>query len=109
MAYTPVGGEILFIESSRVPGKGHITLTGQIGDVMKESATAAFTLVRSRADQMGIDAKLLAESDIHIHVPAGAVPKDGPSAGTAMFTSLASLMLNKPCLLYTSDAADDLL
>jgi ATP-dependent Lon protease len=96
MAYTPVGGEILFIESSRVPGKGNITMTGQIGDVMKESATAAYTLVRSRADQLGIDQKLLAESDIHIHVPAGAVPKDGPSAGTAMFTSLASLMLNKP-------------
>ena len=96
MAYTPVGGEILFIESSRVPGKGHITLTGQIGDVMKESATAAYTLVRSRAEQLGIDPKLLAESDIHVHVPAGAIPKDGPSAGTAMFTSLASLMLNKP-------------
>jgi ATP-dependent Lon protease len=96
MAYTPVGGEILFIESSRVPGKGNIMLTGQIGEVMKESATAAFTLIRSRAEQMGIDPKLLAESDIHIHVPAGAIPKDGPSAGTAMFTSLASLMLNKP-------------
>jgi ATP-dependent Lon protease len=96
MAYTPVGGEILFIESSRVPGRGNITLTGQIGDVMKESATAAFTLIRSRAEQMGIDPKMLAESDIHIHVPAGAIPKDGPSAGTAMFTSLASLMLNQP-------------
>jgi ATP-dependent Lon protease len=96
MAYTPVGGEILFIESSRMPGKGNITLTGQIGDVMKESATAAYTLIRSRAEQMGIDPKLLADSDIHIHVPAGAIPKDGPSAGTAMFTSLASLMLNKP-------------
>jgi ATP-dependent Lon protease len=96
MAYTPVGGEILFIESSRIPGRGNITLTGQIGEVMKESATAAFTLIRSRAEQMGIDPKMLAESDIHIHVPAGAIPKDGPSAGTAMFTSLASLMLNKP-------------
>ncbi|HZL34500.1 MAG TPA: endopeptidase La [Tepidisphaeraceae bacterium] len=96
MAYTPVGGEILFIEASRFPGKGAITLTGQIGDVMKESATAAFSLLRSRAKKLGIDQKLLAESDIHIHVPAGAVPKDGPSAGTAMFTALASLMLNKP-------------
>jgi ATP-dependent Lon protease len=96
MAYTPVGGEILFIEASRFPGKGSITLTGQIGDVMKESATAAFSLVRSRATQLGIDPKLLAESDIHIHVPAGAVPKDGPSAGVAMFTALASLLLNKP-------------
>ena len=96
MAYTPVGGEILFIEATLMPGKGGITLTGQIGDVMKESATAAFSLVRSRAEQMRIDAKRLAESDIHIHVPAGAIPKDGPSAGTAMFTALASLLLNKP-------------
>jgi ATP-dependent Lon protease len=96
MAYTPVGGEILFIEASRFPGKGSITLTGQIGDVMKESATAAFSLIRSRVRQMGIDPQLLAESDIHIHVPAGAIPKDGPSAGVAMFTALASLMLNKP-------------
>jgi ATP-dependent Lon protease len=96
MAYTPYGGEILFIEATRMPGKGHITLTGQIGDVMKESATAAYSLIRSRATQLGIDPKLLAESDFHIHVPAGAVPKDGPSAGVAMFTALASLMLNKP-------------
>jgi len=96
MAYTPVGGEILFIEATRFPGKGAITLTGQIGDVMKESAQAAFSLVRSRAEELGIDPKLLAESDIHIHVPAGAVPKDGPSAGVAMFTALASLLLNRP-------------
>jgi ATP-dependent Lon protease len=96
MAYTPFGGEILFIEASRMPGRGNITLTGQIGEVMKESATAAFSLIRSRAEKLGIDPKLLAESDIHIHVPAGAVPKDGPSAGVAMFTALASLMLNRP-------------
>jgi len=96
MAYTPVGGEILFIEASRIPGKGNITLTGQIGDVMKESATAAYTLVRSRADKLKIDQRLLAESDVHVHVPAGAVPKDGPSAGVAMFTALASLFLNRP-------------
>lgn len=96
MAYTPVGGEILFIEASRMPGKGLTTLTGQIGEVMKESAIAAYTLIRSRAKSMGIDSKMLAESDIHIHVPAGAVPKDGPSAGVAMFTALASLMLNRP-------------
>ncbi|MGA2583445.1 MAG: endopeptidase La [Tepidisphaeraceae bacterium] len=96
MAYTPVGGEILFIEASRMPGKGNITLTGQIGDVMKESAQAAFSIIRSRAKDMGINPQLLAESDIHIHVPAGAVPKDGPSAGVAMFTALASLMLNRP-------------
>ncbi|HSZ59554.1 MAG TPA: endopeptidase La [Tepidisphaeraceae bacterium] len=96
LAYTPVGGEILFIEASRFPGRGGITLTGQIGDVMKESATAAFSLIRSRAEKLGIDQKLLAESDIHIHVPAGAIPKDGPSAGVAMFTALASLLMNRP-------------
>jgi ATP-dependent Lon protease len=96
MAYTPVGGDILFIEATRMPGKGNITLTGQIGDVMKESATAAFSLVRSHAERLGIDTKLLAESDVHVHVPAGAIPKDGPSAGVAMFTALASLFLNKP-------------
>lgn len=96
MAYTPYGGEILFIEATRMAGKGAIILTGQIGDVMKESATAAFSLIRSRAEALGIDAKQLAESDIHIHVPAGAIPKDGPSAGTAMFTALASLLLDKP-------------
>jgi len=95
LAYTPVGGEILFIEATRMPGKGAITLTGQIGEVMKESATAAFSLIRSRAEELGIDSKRLAESDIHIHVPAGAIPKDGPSAGIAMFTALASLMLNR--------------
>jgi ATP-dependent Lon protease len=96
MAYTPVGGEILFIEATRMPGKGQITMTGQIGDVMKESATAAYSLIRSRSQSLGIDPKLIAESDIHIHVPQGAVPKDGPSAGVAMFIALASLMLNKP-------------
>ena len=96
MAYTPFGGEILFIEAGRMPGKGAIILTGQIGDVMRESATAAFSLIRSRAESMGIDPKLLAESDVHLHIPAGAVPKDGPSAGVAMFVALASLLLNKP-------------
>jgi ATP-dependent Lon protease len=96
LAYTPFGGEILFIEASRFPGKGAITLTGQIGDVMKESASAAFSLLRSRADALGISYDLLSNSDVHIHVPAGAVPKDGPSAGVAMFTALASLFLNKP-------------
>src|SRR5205823_13497590 len=79
-----------------MPGKGAITLTGQIGDVMKESATAAFSLIRSRAIGFGIDPQLLADSDIHIHVPAGAVPKDGPSAGVAMFRALASLLLTRP-------------
>ena len=95
MAYTPVGGEILFIEAARMPGKGNILLTGHIGDVMKESATAAFSLVKSRCEELKIPPKLLAESDIHIHVPAGAVPKDGPSAGVAMYIALASLLLQK--------------
>ncbi|MBC7785662.1 MAG: endopeptidase La, partial [Burkholderiales bacterium] len=96
MAYTPYGGEILFIEATQMSGKGQTILTGQIGEVMKESATAAFSLVRSRADELGIDSKKLADSDIHIHVPAGAVPKDGPSAGVAMYTALASLLTNQP-------------
>lgn len=96
MAYTPVGGEILFIEASRMHGKGGITLTGQIGDVMKESVSAAFTLLRSRADSFGLDYKQFSEVDVHVHVPAGAVPKDGPSAGIAMFVALASLFLGKP-------------
>jgi ATP-dependent Lon protease len=96
MAYTPVGGEILFIEATRMAGKGNILLTGQIGDVMKESATAAFSIIRSRSHELGIPPDLLPNSDIHIHVPAGAVPKDGPSAGVAMFTALASLLLNRP-------------
>jgi ATP-dependent Lon protease len=96
MAYTPFGGEILVIEATRMAGKGAITLTGQIGDVMKESAPAAFSLVRSRAEELGIDPELLANSDIHIPVPAGAGPKDGPSAGVAMFIALTSLLLNRP-------------
>ncbi len=96
LAYTPVGGEILFIEATKMPGKGAIILTGQIGDVMKESATTALSLLKSRAHAMRIDPKEFADCDIHIHIPAGAIPKDGPSAGIAMFTALASLLLNKP-------------
>ncbi len=95
MAYTPFGGDILFIEATRMPGKGGITLTGQIGDVMRESAVAAFSLIRSHATELGIDPKMLADSDVHLHVPAGAVPKDGPSAGVAMYTALSSLLLNR--------------
>src|SRR5262249_24988139 len=93
---TPVGGEVLHIEATRFPGKGAITLTGQIGEVMKESVQAAFSLVRTRVKQLKIDPALLRESDVHVHVPAGAVPKDGPSAGVAMFTALASLFTNVP-------------
>ncbi len=95
LAYTPVGGEVLHIEATRYPGKGNITLTGQIGDVMKESVQAALSLVRSRDGAIGAHADDFRENDIHVHVPAGAVPKDGPSAGVAMFTALASLFSNR--------------
>jgi ATP-dependent Lon protease len=95
LAWTPVGGDILFIESTRVPGNGKLILTGQLGDVMKESAQAALSLVKSQAARLGIDAAQFEKSDVHIHVPAGAIPKDGPSAGVAMFTSLVSLMSGK--------------
>jgi ATP-dependent Lon protease len=95
LAWTPVGGDILFIEATRVAGRGALILTGQLGDVMRESAQAAMTLVKSRAAQLGIDPSLFEKSDIHVHVPAGATPKDGPSAGVAMFTALASLLTNR--------------
>jgi ATP-dependent Lon protease len=96
LAYTPTGGEILFVETARMPGKGMLQLTGQIGDVMKESAQAAYSVVKSNSEALGISSKDLVKFDYHIHVPAGAVPKDGPSAGVAIFTSLVSLMLGKP-------------
>jgi ATP-dependent Lon protease len=92
LAWTPVGGDILFVESTRIPGNGRLILTGQLGDVMRESAQAALSLVKSRSDSLGIDVQLYKKSDLHIHVPAGAIPKDGPSAGVAMFTSLVSLL-----------------
>jgi ATP-dependent Lon protease len=96
LAWTPVGGDILFIEATRIPGSGKLILTGQLGDVMKESAQAALTLVKARAERMGIDPARFDKSDIHMHIPAGAIPKDGPSAGVAMFVALASLALDKP-------------
>jgi len=96
LAYTPYGGEVLYIEATRYPGKGNIILTGQIGEVMKESVQAALSLVRTRANEIGAKAEEFRENDIHVHVPAGAVPKDGPSAGIAMFTALASLFSNTP-------------
>jgi ATP-dependent Lon protease len=96
LAWTPVGGDILFIEASRSPGSGRLTLTGQLGEVMKESAQAALSLIKARATQLGIAQEVLDKSDIHIHVPAGATPKDGPSAGVAMFTALASLLTGRP-------------
>jgi ATP-dependent Lon protease len=95
LAWTPVGGDILFIEATRIPGNGRLILTGQLGDVMKESAQAALSLVKGRASGLGLDPEMFEKSDIHIHVPAGAIPKDGPSAGVAMFTALVSLLTNR--------------
>ena len=95
LAWTAAGGDILFVESTLMKGKGKLTLTGQLGDVMKESATAAMTYVRSHAEEFNIDQKFNENSDIHIHVPAGAIPKDGPSAGVSMVTSLVSLLTNR--------------
>ena len=95
LAWTPVGGDILFIEATRTPGSGRLILTGQLGDVMKESAQAALSLVKSRARPLGIDEEIFARSDIHVHVPAGAIPKDGPSAGVAMTVALISLLTNR--------------
>jgi ATP-dependent Lon protease len=95
LAWTPVGGDILFIEASRTPGGGKLILTGQLGDVMKESAQAALTLVKSRSGDLGIDAAALEKSDVHVHVPAGAIPKDGPSAGVSMYMALASLLTDR--------------
>jgi ATP-dependent Lon protease len=96
LAWTPVGGEILFIEATRMTGKGNLVLTGQLGDVMKESAQAALSFIRSHAKWLGIDDGLLERSDIHVHIPAGAIPKDGPSAGVTMFVSMVSMLTGKP-------------
>jgi ATP-dependent Lon protease len=96
LAWTPVGGDIMFIEAIRMPGKGQITLTGQLGDVMKESAQAAWSLLRARANTLGIALDTFTQSDVHLHVPAGAVPKDGPSAGITIATALASLLCRRP-------------
>jgi ATP-dependent Lon protease len=95
LAWTPVGGDILFIEATRVGGSGRLILTGQLGEVMRESAQAALSIVKNRATSLGIDERLFEKSDIHIHVPAGAIPKDGPSAGVAMFTALVSLLTER--------------
>lgn len=96
LAWTPVGGDVLFVEASVVPGKGGLNLTGQVGDVMKESAQAAMTYVRSRWESLGLDVNFNEKKDVHVHVPAGAVPKDGPSAGITMATVLASVFTNRP-------------
>jgi ATP-dependent Lon protease len=102
LAWTPAGGDILFVEATSVPGRGKLILTGQLGDVMKESAQAALTLVKSRAVEFGIDSIEPQKFDVHIHVPAGAIPKDGPSAGVAIFMALTSLMTGRT---IRSDAA----
>ncbi|OGP26628.1 MAG: endopeptidase La [Deltaproteobacteria bacterium GWA2_57_13] len=95
LAWTPFGGEILFVEATRMPGDGKLTLTGQLGDVMKESAQAALSLVKSRAPTLGIDPRVFQEHDIHVHIPAGAIPKDGPSAGVTIFVCLVSLFTGR--------------
>jgi ATP-dependent Lon protease len=95
LAWTPVGGDILFIEATRIPGSGRLILTGQLGEVMRESAQAALSIVKNRAVSFGIDPNRFDKSDIHVHVPAGAIPKDGPSAGVAMFMALVSLMSDR--------------
>ncbi|MGB7904626.1 MAG: endopeptidase La, partial [Steroidobacteraceae bacterium] len=95
LAWTPVGGDILFIEATRIPGSGKLILTGQLGDVMKESAQAALSLLKSQAESLGVDSTRFEKSDIHVHIPAGAIPKDGPSAGVTLYTALVSLMTNK--------------
>jgi ATP-dependent Lon protease len=95
LAWTPVGGDILFIEATRVPGGNRLILTGQLGEVMRESAQAALSLVKGKAVGLGLDPALFEKSDIHIHVPAGAIPKDGPSAGVAMYTALVSLLTER--------------
>jgi ATP-dependent Lon protease len=96
LAWTPVGGDILFIEATRTPGTGKLILTGQLGDVMKESAQASLTLLKARTERLRKDPAVFEKSDIHLHIPAGAIPKDGPSAGVAMFVALASLLLDQP-------------
>ncbi|MBI1880579.1 MAG: endopeptidase La, partial [Chloroflexi bacterium] len=96
LAVTPVGGDVLFIEAARMPGKDRLTLTGQLGDVMKESAQIALSYIRAHADELGIDSNKFNDADIHLHVPAGAVPKDGPSAGVTMVTALVSLLTDCP-------------
>src|SRR5207253_8128250 len=94
--YTAAGGDVLFIEAAAYPGKGNLTVTGQLGEVMQESARAALSWVRSHADELEVDEDWFAKHDVHIHVPAGAVPKDGPSAGVTMATAIASLVRNQP-------------
>jgi ATP-dependent Lon protease len=96
LAWTPVGGQLLFIESAKMVGRGGLALTGKLGEVMKESASAALTYIRSNAAKLKIDEKIFSKTDIHVHVPEGAIPKDGPSAGVAIVVSLISLLTTRP-------------
>jgi ATP-dependent Lon protease len=96
LAVTATGGDILFIEATRMSGKGKLTLTGQLGDVMRESAQIAYSYVRSKARQLNIDTAEFEKTEVHLHVPAGAIPKDGPSAGIAMVAAIASLFSGRP-------------
>jgi ATP-dependent Lon protease len=96
LAWTPTGGDIIFIEATKMKGKKSLTLTGSLGDVMKESAQAALSYIRSKAKDLNIAEDFFEENDIHLHVPAGAIPKDGPSAGVTMYTALSSLFTGKP-------------
>lgn len=102
LAWTQAGGEILFIEATKMKGQGRLLLTGKLGEVMKESAETALSFVRSKAKSLGIEADFFEKNDIHIHIPAGAIPKDGPSAGIAIFTALASLLTGKPVNSYVA-------
>jgi ATP-dependent Lon protease len=102
LAWTPFGGQILFVEATRMPGGKSLILTGQLGEVMRESAQAALSYVRARAASFGIDANFFAGSDLHLHVPAGAIPKDGPSAGVTLATALVSLLSGRPCRPFTA-------
>jgi ATP-dependent Lon protease len=95
LAWTPTGGDLLFIEATAMKGKGGLTLTGQLGDVMKESATAALSFIRANAETIGVSRDFFEEVDLHIHVPSGAIPKDGPSAGVTILTALVSLLTNR--------------
>jgi ATP-dependent Lon protease len=95
LAWTPFGGDILFVEATKMPGDGKLHLTGQLGDVMKESAQAAWSLVKSRAEVLGISPETFRKNDLHIHIPAGAIPKDGPSAGITLFVALVSLLTGR--------------
>jgi ATP-dependent Lon protease len=96
LAWTPVGGDVLFVEASRMPGGSQLTLTGQLGDVMKESARIALSWFRANASRYGVDPGFYRDSEMHLHVPAGAIPKDGPSAGVTMVTALASALSGRP-------------